>query len=58
MGPSGTRMSLERARKHMGRSGLPGDAVTKVLYEGLPPAQAVRALMERDPKAEGASTSS
>lgn len=34
------------------------DAVAKVLYDGLPPAAAVRALMERDPKAEGASTSS
>lgn len=28
-------------------------AVARVLYEDLPPAQAVRALMERDPKAEG-----
>ena len=27
-------------------------AVARVLYEDLPPAQAVRALMERDPKAE------
>jgi glycerol-3-phosphate dehydrogenase (NAD(P)+) len=29
------------------------DAVCRVLYFGLPPHQAVRALMERDPKAEG-----
>ncbi|MEQ1633714.1 MAG: NAD(P)H-dependent glycerol-3-phosphate dehydrogenase [Planctomycetota bacterium] len=28
------------------------DAVSRVLYFGLPPQQAVRALMERDPKAE------
>jgi glycerol-3-phosphate dehydrogenase len=27
-------------------------AVARVLYDGLPPRDAVRALMERDPKAE------
>jgi glycerol-3-phosphate dehydrogenase (NAD(P)+) len=29
------------------------DAVCRVLYQGLSPRDAVRALMERDPKAEG-----
>ena len=28
------------------------DAVSRVLWFGLPPQQAVKALMERDPKAE------
>ena len=46
------RVVAERARA-MGVEMPIADAVCRVLYQGLSPRDAVRALMERDPKAEG-----
>lgn len=47
-----SRVAVERARA-LGVEMPIATAVVQVLYEGLPAKDAVRALMERDPKAEG-----
>lgn len=48
-----TAKVVDAASKERGVEMPIASAVARVLYEDLPPAQAVRALMERDPKAEG-----
>ena len=48
-----TAKVVEEASRQRGVEMPIASAVARVLYEDLPPAHAVRSLMERDPKAEG-----
>ena len=48
-----TARVVDAASKERGVEMPIASAVARVLYEDLPPEDAVRALMERDPKAEG-----